>query len=776
MARPTSSPASFHHLVLLVLVGLLLTAPAHAGNVTLAWDANAETDLAGYIVSWGPAPGTYTGSVDVRQVVTFTVPNLTGGQRYYFAVQAYNTSGLTSPYSTEVSALVPSEATPVSVTSVTPAVGPRSGGTALSVTGTGFTAGTSVTVGGVAASAVTILSSTVLTCVTGAHALGVVDVVVTVPGQAAATAAGAFTYQPVPPGVTSVVPATGGLAGGTAVTVTGTGFAGAVRVLFDGVEGVGATVGSVTTVTVTTPAHAAGAVTVQVVNGDGGTTSVARAFTFVGDSEDRDGDGLPDAWETTYGLDPADATGANGATGDPDGDGASNATEHTAGTHPRGLVRRYFAEGISSSFFTTVLALANPGETAVPVVLQFFKTDGTTAVYPLTLAAGSRATLDARDFPSIADAAFSTTVESATLIVADRTVSWDSTGYGGHAETAVEAPATTWYLAEGATHSGFDLFYLLQNPTATAAAVEVRYLRPSGAPIVKTYDVPANSRYNIWVDFEDVALKNTDVSAVVTATNGVPIIVERSMYQNAGNQPFGAGHNSAGITTPATTWFLAEGATGDFFDMFVLVANPGETAATVTASYLLPSGRTVEKRYTVPATSRFNIWVDYEDVQLANTAVSTSLESTNGVPIIVERTMWWPGNGTRGWLEAHNAPGTTGTSSRWALAEGELGGAQNRATYVLLANTSTYAGAVQVTLLFEDGTQAAKQFTVAARSRFNVDVAGEFPQAMGKRFGAVIEGLGQTPVQLVVERAMYWDANGDFWAAGTDAVGTRLDQ
>ena len=39
-------------------------------------------------------------------------------------------------------------------------------------------------------------------------------------------------------------------------------------------------------------------------------------------------------------------------------------------------------------------------------------------------------------------------------------------------------------------------------------------------------------------------------------------------------QPFAAGHGSAGVTAAATSWFLAEGATGAFFDLFVLLANP----------------------------------------------------------------------------------------------------------------------------------------------------------------------------------------------------------
>ena len=53
------------------------------------------------------------------------------------------------------------------------------------------------------------------------------------------------------------------------------------------------------------------------------------------------------------------------------------------------------------------------------------------------------------------------------------------------------SPSLTWYLAEGATHSGFELFYLLQNPNATTSRVKVRYLRPLGVPLEKTYDTGA---------------------------------------------------------------------------------------------------------------------------------------------------------------------------------------------------------------------------------------------------------------------------------------------
>jgi hypothetical protein len=218
--------------------------------------------------------------------------------------------------------------------------------------------------------------------------------------------------------------------------------------------------------------------------------------------------------------------------------------------------------------------------------------------------------------------------------------------------------------------------------------------------------------------------------------------------------------------------------TGSYFDEFVLIANPNPTSAQVQATYLLPNGTTLQKSYTVAGSSRFNIWLDEESFgaqgkALADTAVSVTLTSTNGVPIVVERAMWWPGSFPT-WSEAHNSAGATSTGTRWALAEGEVGGANETETFILVANTTAGAASVKATLLFEDGTTAEKAFAVNPNSRFNVWVRAEFPSAAGKRFGAMVESLGATPAPIVVERAIYSNAGGVIWAAGTNALATRL--
>jgi hypothetical protein len=386
-------------------------------------------------------------------------------------------------------------------------------------------------------------------------------------------------------------------------------------------------------------------------------------------------------------------------------------------------------------------------------------------------------TLSTQTLGALTSAPFSTLIEADRPLVVDRTMTWDATGYGSHAETAVDAPSTTWYLAEGSTSGPFSLFYLLQNPNPATVSATITFLRPAGnAPVVKTYSLPPNSRTTVPVDTAAPELASTDVSGVIASTQ--PIIVERAMYLDRPGQPFAAGHESAGVTAPSTNWFLAEGATGSFFEMFVLIANPNPTAASVTVDYLLTNGTVLTKSYAVAANSRFTIWVDEEQFPslsgnraLANANCSVRVRTTNGVPIIVERSMWWP---QPNWYEAHNAPGVTQTGTRWALAGGEVGGPSSLQTFVLVANTSATAGQARVTIYFEDGTSAQSTINLLANSRTSVSIADTFPSSNGRRFAIIVDSLGGTPAQLVVERAMYSNAGGVVWSAGTAAVATRL--
>src|SRR4029453_3002204 len=104
--------------------------------------------------------------------------------------------------------------------------------------------------------------------------------------------------------------------------------------------------------------------------------------------------------------------------------------------------------------------------------------------------------------------------------------------------------------------------------------------------------------------------------------------------------------------------------------------------------------------YSVPGNSRRTINVQLEDARLAATSVSVRVVSTNGIPFLAERSLWWPPR--QAGIEAPNAAGATTTGTKWAVADGEAGTLpDDTATFILVANTSASAATVRVTLLFE---------------------------------------------------------------------------
>jgi hypothetical protein len=165
------------------------------------------------------------------------------------------------------------------VTGVSPAAGPVAGGTVVTVTGSGFTGASAVMFGAVAATSFTVNSDSQITATAPAQAAGPVDVTVTSPGGVSATSsADAYTYAAVP-AVTGVSPAAGPVAGGTVVTVTGSGFTGASAVMFGAVAATSFTVNSDSQITAVSPSHATGVVSITVTT-PGGTSTVVTAAKY----------------------------------------------------------------------------------------------------------------------------------------------------------------------------------------------------------------------------------------------------------------------------------------------------------------------------------------------------------------------------------------------------------------------------------------------------------------------------------------------------------------
>jgi hypothetical protein len=164
------------------------------------------------------------------------------------------------------------------VTAVGPSVGTSTGGTSITITGTGFTGATGVTVGGAACTPFTVVSDTSITCTTPAGAAGTASVVVTTPdGSNAANTL--YTYASI--NVTAISPATGPTSGGQSVTITGWGFTGALRAYIGGVRCRNPfTVVSDTQIVCNTGANAAGVASVVVTDSNGVNTGPNTLYTY----------------------------------------------------------------------------------------------------------------------------------------------------------------------------------------------------------------------------------------------------------------------------------------------------------------------------------------------------------------------------------------------------------------------------------------------------------------------------------------------------------------
>ena len=113
-ARRAGHPGPVVFLLVMVLMIVAMTPGlARAGQATLNWNANGESDLGGYYLHYGTQSGNYSQVVNVGNVTTHLLTSLTDGISYYFSVRAYDLSENVSPYSAEVSMVVTDTIPPV---------------------------------------------------------------------------------------------------------------------------------------------------------------------------------------------------------------------------------------------------------------------------------------------------------------------------------------------------------------------------------------------------------------------------------------------------------------------------------------------------------------------------------------------------------------------------------------------------------------------------------------------------------------------------------------
>jgi hypothetical protein len=283
---------------------------------------------------------------------------------------------------------------------------------------------------------------------------------------------------------------------------------------------------------------------------------------------------------------------------------------------------------------------------------------------------------------------------------------------------------SVWYFAEGATHPQFEMWIYLMNPNAQSVEVTLTFMKRDGSTVVRRQAMPPTSRASVRVnDF----LPGQDLSVQVNAP--APVFAQRAMYFRQD------GHSTSGIAEPGQRWYFAEGATHPEFDTWILLQNPGTTAANARLTFAKDDGTHIVHEVSVLPRSRQTIFVD---LIMPNANVSTLVESDR--PIVAERAMYFLGGG-------HAMCGTATPGHTWYLPAVETKAGFD--TFLLVYNPNQTPANLTFDFFGEDGSVHTHRAWVRENARFTLHVNLGWP---GRSLGARLRA--DQPV--AAERATYF--------------------
>ena len=304
---------------------------------------------------------------------------------------------------------------------------------------------------------------------------------------------------------------------------------------------------------------------------------------------------------------------------------------------------------------------------------------------------------------------------------------WDATGYGSHAETARrQRPRRRGTSPKGRppATSRSSTCCRIRMPTATDGDGAVSAAVRPGADRADVHARAPTRGTTIPVDDSGRRARG-DRRLRGDHARRVPIIVERAMYLEPADQTLRRGPRIGGRHRAGDELVPRRGRDRPVLRSVHPARQPERRRpATVTIDYLLIDGTTHTKSYSVPANGRFTIWVDNEQIPagsgvrpLDNVAVSAPSPSIGADHRRAHDVVAEPGDDAelldRG-AQLAGCDGDGRRAGRWPKAKSA--GRSRRETYILIANTSAFAGQARVTLYFEDGTSAARDVDARCRT------------------------------------------------------------
>ena len=326
----------------------------------------------------------------------------------------------------------------------------------------------------------------------------------------------------------------------------------------------------------------------------------------------------------------------------------------------------------------------------------------------------------------------------------------------------------TWYFAEGTTRDNaqdgrYEEWICLQNPGSTDAKVHITYMLADGSTPIQDVVVGKKSRSTISVN--DEIGKDKDVSTFVESDQ--LILAERPMYFNYRNKWTG-GHEVMGVPVPRNYYYFAEGTTRSnavdgYFEEWLCFQNPQSSDAVVNVNYVLGTGKTVQKMYSVKARSRYTVDVNTEVG--ADQDVSCVVNSSQG--IVAERPMYFFYHNK--WTGGHDVVGAPGPGTEFYFAEGTTRDNARDGSFeewISLQNSTIYNAPVKITYYTEQSGTVTQEVLVGPTSRLTVDVNLK----LGKDVDASCKVESTAGIPILAERPMYFNYHNE-WDGGHDVMG-----
>jgi hypothetical protein len=301
----------------------------------------------------------------------------------------------------------------------------------------------------------------------------------------------------------------------------------------------------------------------------------------------------------------------------------------------------YFAEGVTTRDATEVLLVLNPFPEDAVVDFAFTTEEGQVTPQALTgLAVQGRgmAAINVGDYVQRREAvAARVTARSGRLVVSRLQVFDGSVGRKGvSVALGVPAPGPVWYFADALAADGLAERFQVYNPLQSEAQVELAIDLDDGEAEPLRITVPRESRVTVVANDETRIPKGVGHAVTVRSTNGVDVVVERSIDSNGAAARAGVG-SSPGARAEARRWVFAAGQVDSSIDEFLAVANPGPTPVEVSVAVLADGARRDVPGLTnlqLPAGGRTVVrMADHVPVP----AAALPLLVTSSQPVVAER-------------------------------------------------------------------------------------------------------------------------------------------